>query len=139
MDARRLVMGLGAAIVVGVGALAAFASVPGRGGERGRGHDALAAAVESEYGDALRNAGVQSVGVDPRTRDVVVVFADVRPGGRPVGRLAGLAGPEGCGETDLGVEVAGQITAWGQDGVRRERMRCVLDAVVTQMAVLRGS
>ena len=138
MDVRRLVMGLGVLIVVGVGAVAVLG--PELSGARAaNGGGALAQAVESEYGDALRNAGVQSVGVDPRTQDVVVVFADVRPGGRPVGRLVGLAGPEGCGETDLGIEVAGQITAWGQAGVRRERMRCVLDAVVTRMAVLRGS
>lgn len=138
MDVRKLVIGLGALILLAVG-IVLYMQID-QPLDRRRNDPVLAEKVEIMHGPALRAMGIRSLGVDPRTDDVVVVFAGGgRLGRRVAGRLPGLAGPGGCGELEVGISVGQSLTAWGDASGPSfyERLDCVIDEVVASAAELR--
>jgi hypothetical protein len=89
MDVRKLVIALGALILLAVG-IVLYMQVD-QPVDRRRSDPVMAAKVEVQHGPALRAMGVRSLGVDPKTSDVVVVFkGGGRLGRRVAGRLPGL-------------------------------------------------
>ena len=138
MDVRKLVIALGALILLAVG-IVLYLQVD-QPVDRRRNDPVLAAKVEVQHGPALRAMGIRSLGVDPKTDDVVVVFAGGGRLGRKVaGRLPGLAGAGGCGELDVGISVGESLTAWGdaKGPSFYSRLDCVIDEVVAKAAELR--
>jgi len=138
MDVRKLVIALGALILLAVGIVLYLQDEPPD--DRRRNDPALADRVEVTHGPALRAMGIRSLGVDPKTDDVVVVFAGGgRLGRRVAGRIPGLAGADGCGELRVGISVGESLTAWGEADSPsfHARLDCVIEEVVSRAAELR--
>jgi hypothetical protein len=138
MDVRKLVIALGLLILLAVG-IVLYMQVD-QPVDRRRSDPVMAAKVEVQHGPALRAMGVRSLGVDPKTSDVVVVFkGGGRLGRRVAGRLPGLASAEGCGELEVGISVGDTLTAWGDSSSPSfySRLDCVIDEVVSRAAELR--
>lgn len=138
MDVRKLVIALGALILLAVG-IVLYMQVD-QPVDRRRSDPVMAAKVEVQHGPALRAMGVRSLGVDPKTNDVVVVFkGGGRLGRRVAGRLPGLASADGCGELEVGISVGDSLTAWGDSSSPSfySRLDCVIDEVVSRAAELR--
>lgn len=139
MDVRKLVVALGALILVAVGVVF-YIQLDQPELARPRNNPVIAAHVEAAHGPALRAMGVRSLGIDRKTHDVVVVFAGGgRLGRRVAGRLPGLAGEGACGEVDVGLSIGESITAWGDssDPSTRSRLDCIISEVLNQAADLR--
>ena len=87
MDVRKLVIALRVLILLAVG-IVLYLQVD-QPVDRRRSDPVMAAKVEVQHGPALRAMGVRSLGVDPKTSDVVVVFkgrASWSAGRRPPAR-----------------------------------------------------
>ena len=139
MDVSKLVVALGAIILVAVGVVFYLQlDPPAVVGPRD--NPVIAAHVEAAHGPALRAMGERSLGIDHKTDDVVVVFAGGgRLGRRVAGRLPGLAGEGACGKVDVGLSIGESITAWGDssDPSTRSRLDCIISEVLNQASDLR--
>lgn len=139
MDVRKLAMALCFLILLAVGGVLYF-QIERPVDVRGGSDPAIAERIEELHGPALRAMGVASLGVDPGTDDVVVVFSDGGKLGRKVaGRLPGLAGEGGCGPLAVGVAVGKAVTIWGDsdDPAFQLRLDCVIGEVLDNAAGLR--
>ncbi|MDD3353093.1 hypothetical protein [Zoogloea sp.] len=136
MDVRKFALVLCALTFIAVGVVVYFQSASGAPEPARKG---VAERVETRFGGVLRALGVASVGVDQRSEDVVVVFTQGGRLNRPLAaRLPGLAGPDGCGEIDVGVDVGEKVSVWGgvDAPLFERRLECVLGAVVENAARL---
>jgi len=99
----------------------------------------VAAELDARHGATWRACGVKSLGVDPRTHDVVVVFAKTEPGRKGVGRVPALASSEGCGELDMGIDATEPLSVWGETGGKEfmGRVDCVVDSVIARIPEMR--
>ena len=141
MDVRKLVIVLCVLTLCVVG-VALYFQEDGLPDRRPGIDPAIAERVEVRHGPALRAIGISSLGVDRKTDDVVVVFANGGRLGRKVaGRLPGLAGKDGCGKLDVGIAVGDSITAWGNSKSPGfySRLDCVIEETLAKAAGLRES
>lgn len=140
MDVRKFVLSLGGLILVAV-AIVLYLRVD-EGPAAGRYDLALTERIDDRYGASLRALEVQSIGVDTKNGDVVVVFRDgARLGRKLAARLADLGNNKGCGEVDMGVAIEGEaLSAWGnaEGPAFNGRVDCVIESVLDQAADLRA-